>query len=172
MVAGPSASVAAEQAPANAWIRPPIPSRWSRTPWSSRRKRNCECWSGRIFRAFICRRRLRARDRRRDEREQLGGLNGLAPNFQNYALGIHRDFPIFDLPSIRAREAGQSATIRAETARSEQIAMDLRAQWNRAVATLKGARNVAANTPIQVSAARARDGAGDGSLSVGSGQYR
>ena len=32
--------------------------------------------------------------------------------------------------------------------------MDLRAQWNRAVATLSGARRVAANTPVQVSAAR------------------
>ena len=33
--------------------------------------------------------------------------------------------------------------------------MDLRAQWNRAVATLNGARRIAANTPVQVSAARA-----------------
>ena len=33
--------------------------------------------------------------------------------------------------------------------------MDLRAQWNRALATLTGARNVALNTPIQVSAAKA-----------------
>ena len=49
--------------------------------------------------------------------ENLGGLNGLAPNVQNYALGFSVTFPVFDLPSIRAREAGQSATIRAETAR-------------------------------------------------------
>ncbi|HWF10759.1 MAG TPA: TolC family protein [Bryobacteraceae bacterium] len=86
--------------------------------------------------------------------DRLGGLNGLAPNFQNYALGFSVTFPISDLPSLRAREAAQSATIRSQAARSEQIAVDLRAQWNRAVATLNGARRVAANTPVQVSAAR------------------
>ena len=87
--------------------------------------------------------------------ERLGGLNGLAPNFQNYALGLSVTFPIFDLPSLRAREAAQSATIRSQAARSEQIAVDLRAQWNRAIATFNGARRVAANTPVEVSAARA-----------------
>jgi outer membrane protein len=86
--------------------------------------------------------------------DRLGGLNGLAPNVQNYALGFTVTFPIMDLPQLRAREAEQSATIRSQAARSEQIAMDLRAQWNRAVATLNGARRVAANTPVQVSAAR------------------
>jgi outer membrane protein TolC len=59
------------------------------------------------------------------------------------------------LPSLRAREAAQAATIRSQTARSEQMAVDLRAQWNRAVATLNGSRRIAANTPAQVSAARA-----------------
>src|SRR5882724_3679628 len=85
----------------------------------------------------------------------LGGLNGLAPNIQNYALGFSVTFPIFDLAAIRAREATQSATIRSETARLQQIETDLRARWNVAVATLQGGRRVAANTPVQVSAARA-----------------
>ena len=85
----------------------------------------------------------------------LGGVNGLAPTVQNSALGFTVTFPVFDRPSIRAKEAGQSATIRAETARYQQIATDLTAQWNRTVAMLSGARNVAANTPIQVAAARA-----------------
>lgn len=87
--------------------------------------------------------------------DRLGGLNGLAPNFQNYALGFSVTFPILDLPSLHAREAAQSATIRSQAARSEQIAVDLRGQWNRAVATLNGVRRIAANTPVQVSAARA-----------------
>jgi outer membrane protein TolC len=85
----------------------------------------------------------------------LGGLQGLAPTIQNSALGFTVTFPVMDLASIRARESAQSATIRAETARLRQIATDLTAQWNRAVASLAGARNVAANTPIQVAAARA-----------------
>ena len=63
-------------------------------------------------------------------------------------------FPATDLASIRAREAQQSATARAETARLRQIATDLRAQWDSAVATLQGARSVAGNTPVEVTAAR------------------
>jgi outer membrane protein len=85
----------------------------------------------------------------------LGGLNGLAPSTQNYALGFTVTFPVLDLPAMRAREAGQSAAVRAEAARYQQIAADLRAQWNVAVATLDGARRVAVNTPVQVAAARA-----------------
>ena len=85
----------------------------------------------------------------------LGGVNGLAPTVQNSALGFTVTFPVFDRPAIHAKEAVQSATIRAETARYQQIATDLTAAWNRAVATVGGARNVAANTPIQVAAARA-----------------
>ena len=85
----------------------------------------------------------------------LGGVNGLAPNFQNYGLGFTVTFPVFDFASIRAKEAGQSAAIRAETARYQQIAVDLKARWNAAVANLNGARRVAANTPVQVTAARA-----------------
>ncbi len=84
----------------------------------------------------------------------LGGLNGLAPSTQNYALGFSVTFPVSDLPAIRARQAAQTATMRAQQARSAQIATDLRAQWNRAVAMLHGARRIAANTPTQVSAAR------------------
>lgn len=85
----------------------------------------------------------------------LGWLNGLGPTTQNYALGFTVTFPVLDRPSIRAKEAVQSATIRAETARGRQIATDLKARWNAAVATVAGARNVAANTPIEVAAARA-----------------
>jgi outer membrane protein len=87
--------------------------------------------------------------------ERLGGVNGLAPNIQNYALGFSVTFPVLDLPALRAREAAQNATIRSQAARSEQIAVDLRARWNRAVATLNGSRRIAANTPVQVASARA-----------------
>jgi len=85
---------------------------------------------------------------------RLGGLNGLAPNFQNYALAFTVTFPVSDIASLRAREAAQSAAIRAQQARAAQIATDLRAQWHAAVAGLEGSRAIAANTPVQVSAAR------------------
>ena len=84
----------------------------------------------------------------------LGALNGLGPTTQNFAVGLTVTFPALDLPALRAREAGQAAGIRAQTARAEQIATDLRAQWNRAVAMEKGARRIAANTPVQLAAAR------------------
>jgi outer membrane protein len=86
--------------------------------------------------------------------DRLGGVNGLGPNVQDYALGFTVTFPVLDLPSLRAREAAQNADIRSQTARAEQIAVDLRAQWNRAVASLDGARRIAANTPVEVTAAR------------------
>jgi outer membrane protein len=86
---------------------------------------------------------------------RLGGVNGLAPSVQNYAVGFTATFPVFDLPGLRARESAQSATVRLQAARAEQIAVDLRAQWDRAVADLEGARQVAANTPVQLAAARA-----------------
>lgn len=85
----------------------------------------------------------------------LGGLNGLAPSYQNYAVGLTVTFPVLDLPALEARQAAQAANLRAETARYRQISTDLRAAWNRAVAALDGARQVAANTPVEVAAARA-----------------
>jgi outer membrane protein len=85
----------------------------------------------------------------------LGGLNGLAPSVQDYALGFTVSFPVADLPAVQAREAVQSAEVRAQAARAQQIAADLRAQWNIAVSTVNGARRIAANTPVEVSAARA-----------------
>jgi outer membrane protein len=84
----------------------------------------------------------------------LGGVNGLAPNVQNYAVGFTVTFPVSNVAAIHAQEAAQSATIKAQAAKAEQIATDLRAQWNTAVANLHGARQVAGNTPIQVASAR------------------
>jgi len=90
--------------------------------------------------------------------QRQGGLDGLVPTTQNFALGLTVTFPVSEKPALRAREAAQSAAIRAESARADQIALELRAQWNRAVATLEGARRVSANTPVAVSAARAAAG--------------
>jgi outer membrane protein len=84
-----------------------------------------------------------------------GGLNGLAPTTQDYALGFTVSFPLFERASIRAQEAEQAANMRAESARYQQIATDLQARWNGAVATLSGARRIAENTPIELTAARA-----------------
>lgn len=85
----------------------------------------------------------------------LGGVNGLAPTVQDFALGFTVTFPVMDKPAIQAREAEQAANIRAQTARTRQIVVDLTAQWNAALANLLGARQIAANVPMEVVAARA-----------------
>jgi outer membrane protein TolC len=89
----------------------------------------------------------------RTDGTRLDGGSGLTPNTQNYALGVSITFPLFDHASIHAKQVGQAATIRAETARYQQITTDLTAQRNVANATLEGARKVAANTPVAVSSA-------------------
>ena len=85
---------------------------------------------------------------------RLGGLNGLAPTTQNYGIGLSVTFPVMDRFAIREQEAMQSANIRAGQAQSMVIATNLQFQFNSALATLTGARRVAANTPIEVSSAR------------------
>jgi outer membrane protein len=85
---------------------------------------------------------------------RLGGLNGLAPTTQNYGVGLTVTFPAMDRFAIREQEAIESANIRAGQAQSQVIAAHLEAQFNTALATLTGARRVAANTPIEVSSSR------------------
>jgi outer membrane protein TolC len=86
---------------------------------------------------------------------RLGGLNGLAPATQNYAIGLTVVFPFMDRFAIREQEAAQTATVRAGQARYQVIATNLQAQFNSAVATVSGARRVAANTVVELSSAQA-----------------
>jgi len=85
---------------------------------------------------------------------RLGGWNGLAPTVQNYGLGLTVTFPLMDRFAIREQEAAQSANIRTGQAQYQVIAANLQAEFNAARATLAGARRVAENTPVEVSAAR------------------
>ena len=85
---------------------------------------------------------------------RLGGLNGLAPTTQNYGIGVTVTFPAMDRFAIREQEAIEAAQIRAAKAQYEVIATNLQAQFNRALAVLAGARQVAAKTPVEVSSGR------------------
>lgn len=85
----------------------------------------------------------------------LGGLNGLGPNVANWGVGFTANFALFDLPAIRAREAAQTATLRAEKSRYEVVLAEITGRVNAAKATLEGARRVAENTPAEVRAAQA-----------------
>ena len=83
-----------------------------------------------------------------------GGVNGLGPNIQNWALGFTATFPVFEFHSIRARRSAESARLDAEKARYEQVLVDLRARQGRALAAIEGARDIAQTTPVAIDAAR------------------
>ncbi len=86
---------------------------------------------------------------------RLGWLNGLAPTVQNYGLGLTVTFPAMDRFALHEQEAIESANIRAGQAQSALIRTKLQAQFDAALATLAGARRVAANTPVEVASASA-----------------
>jgi len=85
----------------------------------------------------------------------LGGVNGLGPTVQNWGLGFTASFPLFELPALHARQAAQSAAIRTEKSRYDQVLSELTGRVNIAKASLEGARRVAENTPVATEAARA-----------------
>jgi len=86
-----------------------------------------------------------------------GVMAGLGPNIQNWAVGMSVTFPLFDLPSLRARREIEAHRERAQVALRSQILRDLQAQEEKAAATLEGARLVADNMPFQLEAARAAE---------------
>jgi outer membrane protein len=85
----------------------------------------------------------------------LGGVNGLGPNIQNWAAGFTVQFPVFDLPSIRARKQAESARLTAEQEKRRQVLLDLETKRGRAQAALDAAMQVAKTTPTLSQAARA-----------------
>ena len=89
--------------------------------------------------------------------EVLGGLNGLAPNTFNWAVGFTAKFQLFDFASIRDRKEIEKHLATAEAARFDQVVQSLTAQNERARAEVEGARRIAENTPIQLDAAKATE---------------
>ena len=85
--------------------------------------------------------------------QRLPGANGLAPTVQNYAAGVNITFPFMDFANIHAREAAQAATLRANQANEQLADKTLQEQFAKAKATLRAAREVAANTPVEVRSA-------------------
>jgi outer membrane protein TolC len=83
-----------------------------------------------------------------------GGLSGIGPNIQNWALGVTVLFPALDFASLHARERAEAHRTRAETAQYNRVLQDLDGEMGKARAQLDAARRVAANTPIQLEAAR------------------
>jgi outer membrane protein TolC len=86
-----------------------------------------------------------------------GGSAGLAPDVLNWGVGIQVSFAAFDYFNIRDRRRVQEANVLAEHARYNQSVSDVNTALERAQATLSGARQLAANTPIELSAAQASE---------------
>lgn len=84
-----------------------------------------------------------------------GGADGLGLERANWAAGLQIVLPnVFDFSSLRARQAAAAASARAETARHEEALLTITSERQAAAATVQAAREVAANTPVQVAAAR------------------
>jgi outer membrane protein TolC len=86
-----------------------------------------------------------------------GGTSGLAPDIFNWAAGVQVTFPAFDFFLLREEKKVQEQNVYAEQARYAKAVDDISAATEQAKATLAGARQVAANTPVELSAARASE---------------
>jgi len=84
-----------------------------------------------------------------------GGAGGLALDRVNWAAGLQIVLPnVFDLESLRARQAAAAASTRAETARNIETTLAVTARQQSADALLQSARDVAAAMPVELAAAR------------------
>jgi outer membrane protein len=90
-----------------------------------------------------------------------GGLRGLKLDRANWAAGFQVVFPnVFDFGTLRARKVAAAATTRAESAVHDEAALIVSSQEEGAAALLRSARAIAANTPIQLAAARQSEAQG------------
>jgi outer membrane protein len=84
-----------------------------------------------------------------------GGISGLGLDRTNWAAGVQVVFPnAFDFTNLRARKAAAAASARAEAARYDEALLTVTSQQQAAVAVVQAARAVAANTPVQLAAAK------------------
>jgi outer membrane protein TolC len=84
-----------------------------------------------------------------------GGAAGLGLERANWAAGVQIVFPNpFDFASLRARKAAAAAATRSEAALFDEAVLTVTSQQRAAAAMLQAARAIAANMPIQLSAAQ------------------
>jgi outer membrane protein TolC len=84
-----------------------------------------------------------------------GGLEGLGLERGNWAAGLQVVFPnVFDVGSVRARRSAAAAATRAEAARYDEALLIVTSQQRAGAALVEAARAIAANTPVQLAAAR------------------
>jgi outer membrane protein TolC len=86
---------------------------------------------------------------------KLGPAQGLVPDTPNWLAGAVVTWPVFDYWSLRDRAAEQSAQATAAQDRQQEISDEIAAQVVSAQRALDGAIQVAAATPVALSAAQA-----------------
>ncbi|MFN7948995.1 MAG: TolC family protein [Blastocatellia bacterium] len=79
---------------------------------------------------------------------------GFYPDTMNWATGVTVTFPVFDFFGLRAKRRIEAANISVEQARYDQVMQTLKTQDARARTLIEAARKFAANTPVQLKAAR------------------
>jgi outer membrane protein len=84
----------------------------------------------------------------------LGGTAGLAPTEWNWMAALQVTFPAFQFSSIHQQKKQQEAQVLSTQATYKQMIGDITTQQRQARDRLSGAQRVAANTPIEVAAAR------------------
>jgi outer membrane protein len=83
-----------------------------------------------------------------------GGTSGLAPTVLNWAIAFQVTFPAFQIFTVHEQKKQQRAQVLSTQATYQQTLGDLSTQERQAREMLQGARRVAENTPVEVSAAR------------------
>lgn len=84
-----------------------------------------------------------------------GAISGLGLDRTNWAAGIQVLFPnIFDFSSLRAQKAAAAATSRASVAMYDEALLTITSEQQTAAALLETSRAIAANTPVELAAAR------------------
>lgn len=88
----------------------------------------------------------------------IGNLNGLAPARGNWIAGISIAFPnVFDFKALSAQKQIARANEGTQRALYDKTIQDLTGQVQSALAQLKSAQQVAQQTPVELSAARASE---------------
>jgi outer membrane protein len=84
----------------------------------------------------------------------LGGVNGLAPDRENWAIGIQATFAPFDYFSIREQKRIAASNEQAQKLNYQNTVEALNTQVEQTRIEFDGARQIAQNTPVELASAR------------------
>jgi len=82
------------------------------------------------------------------------GYGGLFPDTPNWVAGWTMSFELFDYAANQAKRMTEEHNLKAEMAAYDQVIQALTGKHAKAVETVKGAKRISENTPIQLAAAR------------------